>query len=79
MLGYSTPERLAAVEVPVLLARGRRDLVCTAAFLDDLAAAAPGAERLVVRKGGHLAQVNGAARLADAVLHLASRGRAGRA
>lgn len=76
MLEYPVAERLADVDAPVLLVRGVRDPVAPAAWLDDLAAAAPGADRLVVPRGGHLAQVNGARRLADAVARLADRSRA---
>lgn len=73
MLGYPVLERLADVPAPVLLVRGVRDRVCPPAFFGDLAAAAPSAERLMVPRGGHLAQVNGAAEVADAVVRLAAR------
>lgn len=76
VLGYPTERRLADVGVPVLLVRGAHDPVAPAPWLADLAAAAPRATMLVVPRGGHLAQVNGAGELADAVVHLAQRSRA---
>lgn len=76
MLAYPTAARLAEVDAPVLLVRGARDPVAPAPWLADLAAAAPGAATLVVPRGGHLAQVNGARALADAIVRLATRSRA---
>lgn len=76
MLDYQVADRLADVGAPVLLVRGAHDPVAPASWLADLAAAAPGAATLVVPRGGHLAQVNGAAELADAVVRLAERSRA---
>lgn len=76
MLDHPTPDRLAAVTAPVLLVRGAHDPVAPAAWLADLELAAPHARSLVVPRGGHLAQVNGARALADAVVHLAERRRA---
>lgn len=73
VLAFPTAARLADVGVPVLLVRGLHDPVAPAPWLTDLATAAPGAARLVVPRGGHLAQVNGARRLADAVVRLAAR------
>lgn len=72
MLGYPTAERLAEVRVPVLLVRGEHDPVAPAAYLDDLAAAAPTARRVVVPRGGHLVQVAAPGLLTDAVLGLAA-------
>lgn len=76
MLDHPIVDRLAEVAAPVLLVRGGRDPVAPAAWLRDLAAVAPDARTLVVGRGGHLAQVNGARQLADAVVRLAERSRA---
>lgn len=76
MLGYQLADRLADVRAPVLLVRGAHDPVAPAPWLADLTTAVPGAATLVVPRGGHLAQVNGAAELADAVVRLAERSRA---
>ena len=76
MLAYPEADRLAEVDAPVLLVRGARDPVAPAPWLADLADAAPTSAALPAPRGGHLAHVNGARDLADAVVRLAERSRA---
>lgn len=75
MLRYPIEERLAAVDVPVLVLHGQRDAVCPSGWVQQLAAAGPHVTSALVPKAAHAVIYDHGEQVVEHVLaHLATPG-----